>query len=398
MSQLHKIVFKIRICLFALMSAQIFVQAFPSFGPVGSESGLMGNSGIALSSTSSSGALNPASFYGMIGSRISASSSMLQMSRLNVSSSSQIIDRTEAPQLQLGSAYIFSKQNIAGFEFGVFVSEDQNMKATKYLEMDQFIDGSFQIDFDFELTRIGLIVATNVNDSIFVGITPTIYFWNRSSINLTKTDSGGLATLKQYDKRQQQMLGSLRLGTLIRFESFSLGAFAETSGSMISNSQTLLRSSVESTGAVFDDSNTRPTNEVTPPMLGMGIKLGSKDKFEFLADTIYTFSTDYVDQSESTDPEKQKMKSTKMNQYSIGARWPSEMINGFLSTGIQHSRTYDYSGSSDAHINYLNFGAETKISFVTTYLNFFYAGLKNLDESASTMENFGLSMGTEFSY
>ena len=88
-----------------------------------------------------------------------------------------------------------------------------------------------------------------------------------------------------------------------------------------------------------------------------------------------------------------------MNQFSIGARWPSEMIKGYLSTGVQHSRIFEYnSESGDSHVNYLNFGAETKISFVTTYLNFFYSGLKSLDDSSSSIENFGLAMGTEFSY
>lgn len=383
----------------ALMATHLFADAFPALGPVGSESGMMGNSGIALSATTSSGALNPAGFLGMSGPRISASSSMLKMSRFIVSSTSQIIDRTEAPQLQLGSAYIFSKQSIGSFDFGVFVAEDQNMKANKYLEYFLFGDGSSQLDFDFNLTRIGIVTAMAVSEKLTIGMTPTLYFWNRTTITQTKADSAGVATLSQYDKRLQQMLFSLRLGALVKLENFSIGAFAETAGSAMTSSQTTLRSSVESTGAVFDDSNTRSTNEVTPPILGIGIKIGSKEKFEFLADTIYTFSTDYVDQSESTDPEKQKMKSAKMNQYSIGARWPSDLIKGYLSTGVQHSRTFEYnSEAGDAHVNYLNFGAETKISFVTTNLNFFYSGMKSLNDSASSIENFGLGMGTEFSY
>lgn len=384
-------------CLIFVISIKQ-AKAFPTFGPIGSESGLLGNSGIALGASSSSGALNPASFHGIEGSRISASSSMLKMSRFSVASSSQIIDRTEAPQLQLGSAYVFSKQNIAGYDFGIFVSEDQNIKTTKYLEYFIFGEGASQIDLDFNLTRIGIVLSHDVSSKFYVGATPTLYFMNRMNSNQTKTDSGSFSSFQQFDKRSQQVLAALRLGVLANLDHLSIGSYAETKGLILSSSQTTLQSRVESNGNVTDDSNTRPTNEVTPPIFGVGIKLGSKEKLEFLFDYVYTFPVNYTDESESVDPEEQKMKTIKMNQYAAGVRWPSAAVSGFLSAGFQYSKYFDYLSSAQYQVNYLNFGVESKFSFLTTNLNLFYSGLKNITESTTGVENFGVSMGTEFSY
>ena len=221
---------------------------------------------------------------------------------------------------------------------------------------------------------------------------------NRMNSNQTKTDSGSFSSFQQFDKRSQQVLAALRLGVLANLDHLSIGSYAETKGLILSSSQTTLQSRVESNGNVTDDSNTRPTNEVTPPIFGVGIKLGSKEKLEFLFDYFYTFPVNYTAESESVDPEEQKIKTIKMNQYAAGVRWASDSINGYLSTGIQYSRYFDYLSSAQYQVNYLNFGVESKFSFLTTNLNLFYSGLKNITESTTGVENFGVSMGTEFSY
>lgn len=357
--------------------------------PKGTEQSLMGNNGIALIENDGAGAYNPASIIGIKGPTLSASGSVISISTLKFGEAT-FQDKSDTPSLELGSPYLTLLLGTNYFNYGFYISNELNFNFNKYLEFNTTgFKGSTNLEINIKINKLGFLIAAEAGP-LYYGLSPAIYTITERSNTLTKTESLGTSTNTFDLKTNESSVFATRFGAGYRYKDLILAAYFEPPGSLISNRRTENQSTVSSAGLITDDSNTDSSNKVTKLQWGIGLNYKLSPLIDLIVDFSVLEAEHYYDGNSSEE-------SPRMNRIGVGSRIIYDLDTNIM-FGIQQTEYLSYKKTEIFKSIYTNVGVERKISFLKSLFNIFYSSYSNTGSATTEIKNYGLSVGTSYSY
>jgi hypothetical protein len=369
-----------------------------NLNPLGIQSSITGNVGLAQIDSEDAAAYNPASVAESQYSKFSASGSFIGYSKFNVNNDSNFLDKTKDGSLSINSGYLSSLTRFETFNLGFFAYNRQNYNVDKYLALTASgVTGDISTKGTVSSQRIGGLLSGIVSDSFLIGMTMHVDINSFDSQTNTKAfysfDNSVSTSYKELHSKV--MILGLKLGGLFKIDDYIISFIYEPSGWQLSQDQYRNEATTSTNGTFKDNSLVQDSDEKSSQSFGLGFSFKTSSVLKWLFEVKYTEGIKF----------KKSLTSNSLPAlfvFGAGFNYDLDKTKKIFSGLTISAQTYPDEETRNSLTKYISAGLKQKISFLNSSVGIYYSDLTEKiskeESSRKAIENYGFIMGTSYEY